>query len=215
MTPLHWQPVSYGLSQKLKYPMAAILFKNHLTAPPLLKRDELFFRTPVDHVAIAFPCRHLFDKAYKCLKNQCSEIISDFHLWPDEVLGCPQVPYSDRKFMASFMFDGTRLVLLLPYSCGDVIDNFCRQAGGAALHHVALTVPDIITASERLKAIPAARAVTPIVRDEQMAQAFFQVGDDPRLVELVQREGSFNGTFTCQNVRQLTEGERVNATGRS
>lgn len=188
-----------------------ILRENNLKLPFPLKDNEQLAVENVDHVAIALTSVEEFDGL--CQEIPCIyPVLEKKHIWPIDIAGCPQVPVADLKYMASFKVHDSRLVLLCPYSEGDVIHNFVCHAGGAALHHLAFTVPNLASSMKRLmRDFPNIRQITPVATDSgYMSQVFFQLPNDPRIIELVQRENDFEGTFTCTNVRQLTEGERLN-----
>jgi hypothetical protein len=188
-----------------------ILNQNMLNPPSPIGGQELLANESVDHVAIALNSYDEFDGLYRELANTYP-LLEDKHVWPKDLPGCPQVPLTDLKYMVSFKVRDTRLVLLCAYSQGDVIDNFVRHAGGAALHHIALTVSNLAIAMKLLvQDFPSIRQITPLAKDSGfMSQVFFQLPDEPRIIELVERENDFQGTFTCPNVQQLTEGERLN-----
>jgi hypothetical protein len=188
-----------------------ILHQNSLNPPSPIKEQEQLAKESVDHVAIALNSIEDFNGLYQELSSTYP-LLEDKHIWPNDIPGCPQVALTDLKYMVSFKVHDTRLVLLCAYSQGDVIDNFVRYAGGAALHHVALTVPNLTVAmSQLVRDFPNIRQITPLASDFGfMSQVFFQIPDEPRIIELVERENDFQGTFTCANVRQLTEGERLN-----
>ena len=168
----------------------------------------------IDHLAFALRERTELHRLFgELIEDRHVEIIDTPRVWPFGD-GCPEVPLADQKLMATVDVGGVQVTLLAPNSAGDIIANYVERAGGDELHHVAITVPDIVSAMQSMDAIPGGKAITPLAVDEDsLKQVFYRCDPDWRIVEIVERVNNFRGAFTCKNVVTLTAGERQNVFG--
>lgn len=177
-----------------------------------LRSGEIFCNCPIDHFAVSVATREDLTTIFDSLIRQGGQAIEKPHVWPVQVVGCPSVPITDVKHMASVRAFDLRWALLAPYSRNDVIDMFLRHNGGPGVHHIAIEVQNIRIAIENLIKTYQVREVSDLAEDEgMMSQVFYKVENDIRILELVERYGAFDGTFTCNNVAALTRGERERA----
>lgn len=165
---------------------------------------------PVDHVAVALAGRADAERLWLDLSNRGARLIEALLLWPDEIPGCQPVPDEHKKWMTTLDVGPYWLVLLAPHRPDDIIGRLVQRARGAAVHHIAFHVHNISRALSACLAVPDVRQVTVLAEDTTLSQVFLRVGDDPRIVELIEREPGFMGTFTCKNIATLTAGEALN-----
>jgi hypothetical protein len=169
----------------------------------------------IDHLAIVLPTALDVQKQYDALMQRGGTIVDLPRNWPQGNRCDVSIPQSDHKFIGTVSVHGTHITLLSPASPGDVLHVYLSRLNvKRALHHPAFLVPDIVEALSEVRRYfgDQVRQITPLAVDAgQLSQVFLKFGSDPRIVEMVQRENGFDGSFTCRNVATLTSGERVHS----
>lgn len=179
--------------------------------PPLLACEGMpLHNAAIDHLALALPTHADIVEMAVALNVAGIDVVEPLHRWPDDIPECPTVPVADRKWMATFNLGEMLLVLLAPQSEDDLIARFVQWAGGPGIHHMAFQVDPIEETLAQLTNTLGVRQITPLaVDDDYLKQVFLKMEPDIRIIELIERVDTFQGTFTCSNIAALTAGERA------
>lgn len=178
--------------------------------PPQLIADGPLSYHRRDHVALAVPDYSEAFLVEKYLENSGVKTLDKLKLWPDEYKPGFKLPTKFKKYMGVYDIGPEYLVLLAPYYSDDLIARKINEATGEpAIHHLAYQVEDLLMIHDfsNLEDCQIKTLSEIVVDAGKLSQVFIQVDDDPRIVELIKRWPDFNGTFTYENIKQLTEGE--------
>jgi 4-hydroxyphenylpyruvate dioxygenase-like putative hemolysin len=110
--------------------------------------------------------------------------------------------------MASLMTTtGSIAVIGAPHANGDQLGRFVNERGGYAIHHIAVSVENIVVSGRSFEAM-GFKPISPIAEDGEIAQQFLKNGAN-QVLELIHRKGHDSRTFTCSNIAALRRSEEA------
>lgn len=161
-----------------------------------------------DHIALALKSYDDLFNAAEYMVDNGGRFMLGIHHWPDAICRDLRVPVKHQKFMAVLEIGTEWIVLLAPHSGNDLIDQTYKNAGEPTVHHVAYRTSQIDAACQDLLELDGVTQISGIANDPgKLSQVFMAIHGDSRILELIKRNREFDGTFTCNNIRTLTEGE--------
>jgi len=177
----------------------------HPVAPEPHGGDLNLFR---DHIALALKSYDDLHNAAEYMVDNGARFMLGIHHWPNAICRDLRVPVKHQKYMAVLETGTEWIVLLAPYSGDDLIDQTYKNAGEPTVHHVAYRISQIDAVRNDLLEVDGVTQISGIADDPgKLSQVFMAIHGDSRILELIERNPEFDGTFTCNNIQTLTEGE--------
>lgn len=162
----------------------------------------------VDHFNVIYPNHEVFQQQVKNATDNNFKIV-EYGIYPDDF--CSEVGTLPKDLSMHFCSllspNGGLIVLASPKNLGDQLSNFIQKRGMRGVHHIAIKVQYLTIQIDRwLK--KGFTQISPIAEDKGIKQCFL-MNRYGQIIELIERAGDGNKTFTCNNIDKLRQSENT------